>query len=109
MDTTTLVLIGAATSLLLGWNANANAQVPTQPVPAPTAVVQTTVVQTLPTAKWTAAQVRQAFDLADSDSDGILSRAEAQKLTAMPRTFEEMDQNKDGVLTREEYEAGFAR
>jgi len=26
--------------------------------------------------RWTLAQLRQAFDLADTDSDGVLSRAE---------------------------------
>jgi len=34
-----------------------------------------------------------------------LSRAEAQQLVILPRSFEDLDQNKDGVLTREEYEA----
>ena len=72
-------------------------------VPAPSAT------QPLPPPHWTLAQVRQAFDLADGDSNGELSRAEAQRLTILPRSFEEMDQNKDGVLTRVEFEAAFGR
>ena len=35
--------------------------------------------------------------------------AEAQQLTIMPRSFEDMDENKDGVLTRAEYDGVFAR
>ena len=63
----------------------------------------------VPAARWTAEQIRQAFDLADSDSDRQLSRGEAQRLSILPRSFEDMDQNKDGVLVRGEYEAGFVR
>ena len=107
MNPTTLVVIGAAASLLLGWDAHAQA-VPqgAAPVAAPPGAA---VVQTLPPARWTAQQIRQAFDMADRDSDGVLSRAEAQHLSAMPRSFEEMDQNKDGSLSRAEYEAAFVR
>ena len=45
--------------------------------------------------------------MADTDSNGELSRAEAQRLAVLPRSFEEMDLNKDGVLVRAEYEAAF--
>ncbi len=75
---------------------------PAAPQPAPAAVP-------LPAARWTAAQVRDAFDRADSDSNGELSRAEAQRLAILPRSFEDMDQNKDGVLVRAEYEGAFPR
>ena len=37
-----------------------------------------------------------------------LSRAEAQRLAIMPRSFEDLDQNKDGVLGRAEYEGSIA-
>ena len=105
MNTTTLVLTGAATSLMFGWDAHAQvasqASAPVVVLPGP--------MQPLPAARWTTQQIRQAFDMADSDSDGVLSRAEAQHLSALPRTFEEMDQNKDGSLSRAEYEAAFTR
>jgi hypothetical protein len=65
--------------------------------------------QPLPPDRWNAEQIRQAFDLADSNSDGQLSRQEAQRLAIMPRSFEDMDQNKDGVVSRAEFEASFAR
>jgi hypothetical protein len=65
------------------------------------------VTQPLPPNRWTAAQVREAFQLADVNGDGQLTRAEAQRLAIMPRSFEETDLNKDGVLTLEEYQASF--
>ena len=63
----------------------------------------------MPASRWTAAQIQQAFEQADADSNGGLSRAEAQRLPILPRSFEEADLNKDGVLTRAEYEAAFTR
>ncbi|MES2632399.1 MAG: EF-hand domain-containing protein [Pseudomonadota bacterium] len=70
---------------------------------------QAVVVQSLPPASWTPLQTKQAFDLADSDGNGELSRAEGQRLSILPKPFEEMDANKDGVLNRAEYEASFRR
>jgi hypothetical protein len=67
------------------------------------------VVRPLPPSQWTAAQIGQSFEFADSDGNGVLTRAEAQQLTIMPRSFEDMDENKDGVLTRAEYENVFVR
>ena len=94
------VLAGAGALLATGL-------VHAQAVP-PAVIVQpgapAAIVQPLPPSRWTVQQIRQAFELADSDSDGQLTRAEAQRLTIMPRSFEEMDQNKDGILQRAEYE-----
>lgn len=59
-------------------------------------------------AQWTAEQVREAFQAADVNRDGQLSRAEAQRLPIMPKSFEDTDQNKDGVLTLDEYLASFS-
>jgi hypothetical protein len=72
--------------------------------PAPPA----TPAQPLPANRWTVAQVREAFQLADVNGDGQLTRAEAQRLPIMPRSFEDTDQNKDGVLTLDEYQASFS-
>jgi len=55
-------------------------------------------------APYTALQIAQSFLAADANRDGELTRAEAQRLTILPATFEEMDRNHDGVLTRSEYE-----
>jgi hypothetical protein len=53
---------------------------------------------------YTALQIAQSFLGADANRDGELTRAEAQRLTLMPFSFEEMDRNHDGILTRSEYE-----
>jgi len=57
-------------------------------------------------APYTALQLAQSFIGADANRDGELTRAEAQRLTIMPYSFEEMDRNHDGILTRFEYEDG---
>ena len=77
--------------------------------PAVPAVPATPVMRPLPASQWTMPQVRQSFELADSDSNGQLTRAEAQQLTIMPRSFEEFDANKDGFIGRGEYESVFTR
>ncbi|HXD43279.1 MAG TPA: hypothetical protein VN649_22130 [Ramlibacter sp.] len=56
---------------------------------------------------YTALQIAQSFIGADANRDGELTRAEAQRLTIMPYSFEEMDRNHDGILTRSEYEDAF--
>jgi hypothetical protein len=79
------------------------AQPVTPAAPAPPAA------RSLPPTRWTAPQIRESFEFADGDSNGELTRAEAQQLTIMPLDFEAMDENKDGVVTRAEYEAVFTR
>jgi hypothetical protein len=89
---------GGAPALAQGGAAPLPPPAAIQPQPAPP-----------PAARWTAEQIRQAFDNADADSNGELSRSEAQRLALLPRSFEDMDQNKDGVLVRAEYEGAFPR
>ena len=72
--------------------------------PLPAAAAPVAPAPSLPAGRWTTAQVQQSFVLADANSDGQLSRAEAQRLAILPRPFEEMDADKDGSLAREEYE-----
>jgi hypothetical protein len=100
------LLVGA----LFGIPASAQQAPPAQPVsPALPVVPVAPAALPLPPHRWTAEQVREAFELADGDGNGELTRAEVQRVAVMPRTFEDMDQNKDGVVTRAEYEAAFAR
>lgn len=81
----------------------------TAPAVTPPAPAVQPAAQPVPAARWTLPQLRQSFDLADTDSDGRLSRAEAQRLAIMPRSFEELDRNKDGLLERGEYESSIAK
>jgi hypothetical protein len=101
-------LLIAAAGALVPWLAAA--QVASTPaVPPPAAVQPGQPATPLPAARWTVAQVRESFDLADSDSNGELTRAEAVRLTIAPLSFEDMDRNKDGVLARAEYELAIFR
>jgi hypothetical protein len=61
-------------------------------------------VATVGPGPYTALQVAQSFLAADGNRDGELTRLEAQRLTILPSSFEEMDRNHDGILTRFEYE-----
>ena len=85
------------------------------PAPPPASAASLPVVpvapatQPLPANRWNTEQIRQAFEFADADADGQLSRQEAQRLAIVPRSFEDMDQNKDGVISRAEFEASFPR
>jgi hypothetical protein len=91
--------------LLLTAAALAQAQssptMPGPPLTGPAAAVRPVAP---PAGRWTVVQLQQAFAQADSDSNGQLSRAEAQQLAILPRSFEDLDVNKDGALSREEYE-----
>ncbi|RYY63098.1 MAG: EF-hand domain-containing protein, partial [Comamonadaceae bacterium] len=51
-------------------------------------------------------EVARNFIQADSNRDGELTRAEAQRLGFAPSSFEEMDRDFDGVVTRAEYGDG---
>lgn len=69
-------------------------------------------VATRPTAgivagPYTAVQVAQSFIGADFNRDGELTPAEAQRLTIVPYSLEEMDRNHDGIITRFEYDDAF--
>lgn len=102
------LLCAGAAALLLGSVAQAQQQgvpsVPLVAVPAPGG--SGTAAAPAPAARWTPRQLQQAFSAADADGDGRLSRAEAQRLVLLPRSFEDMDANKDGVLTAGEYLGG---
>ena len=100
-------VIGAAAAWLVVESAGGQTLPPSAPAPPPAQAAPASPPP--PAARWTASQIREAFAMADADSNGELSRAEAQRLAILPRSFEEMDQNKDGVLVRSEYEGAFPR
>lgn len=47
--------------------------------------------------------VQAAFDRADTNRDGQLSRKEAESLPAVSNAFEQIDADKNGSLSREEF------
>jgi len=102
------ILVGA----LYGMRAFAQqtpAQQPPAVQPALPVVPVAPATVAVPPHRWTLQQAREAFELADADANGELTRAEVQRIAVMPRAFEEMDQNKDGVVARTEYESAFGR
>jgi len=101
------VLGAAAGVLVVALSASAQ-QPPAAPSTLPV-VPAAPATQPQPPHRWTAQQIRDAFDMADADTNGELTRAEIQRVAIMPRSFEEMDRNKDGLVTRAEYEAAFVR
>ena len=65
-----------------------------------------TAAQTVPSGAgpYTALQLAESFMKADANRDGELTRAEFQRLTIAPVSFEEMDRDRNGVVTRSEYD-----
>lgn len=98
------VLLAACLASSASAQATGTAAVPPAAVPG----VPAPVMQPAPPSRWSASQVREAFQLADVNGDGQLTRGEAQRVAIMPRSFEDTDLNKDGVLTLDEYQAAFA-
>lgn len=50
--------------------------------------------------------ISAAFDRADTDGDGHLSPAEAERLPAVSQRFARLDKNGDGKLSRKEFFKG---
>jgi hypothetical protein len=59
-----------------------------------------------PSGPYSAVDIARAFLEADTNHDGDLSRAEAQRI-ALPVPFDDLDRNRDGLLSRFEYEDAF--
>lgn len=49
------------------------------------------------------------FAALDANHDGKISKAEAQKNTAVAQMFDQADKNKDGFLSKEEFQAAFGK
>lgn len=104
-------LLGAGAAL--GQSLPAPGVAPPAPLPqpslAPPELPASPAVQPIPAADWTPERIGQSFQRADANSDGQLTRAEAQQLAILPRSFEEKDENKDGLVSATEYQRAFPR
>jgi EF hand len=49
------------------------------------------------------ARYLEAFDRADKNADGKLSKEEAENLPAIAQRFEQIDTDKDGAISKAEY------
>ena len=56
----------------------------------------------VPANKATSTDVNAAFDRADANKDGKLSRTEAENLPAVAQRFEQIDTDRDTFVSREE-------
>jgi hypothetical protein len=65
------------------------------------APVQTAAPRAAPTAQ----EIGAAFDRADTNQDGKLTRQESARFPAVEQRFEQIDSNKDQLVSREEFEA----
>ena len=53
---------------------------------------------------FSAIDIARSFFMADANHDGVLSPAEARRLTIVTQSFEVMDRDFDGTISRAEYE-----
>ena len=71
----------------------------TSPSPSTTASAP---ANSIPANKATSKDVDAAFDRADTNKDGKLSRAEAENLPSVAQRFEQIDADRDTFISREE-------
>lgn len=57
---------------------------------------------------WDRVIMESAFSRADTNDDGVLSKAEVARLAALADRFDELDADHDGSLNLEEFAIGFA-
>ena len=90
------VLLVAA--MAFGGVAGAQGQT-TAPRPSTSA---SAAAQSIPANKASTSDVNAAFDRADTNKDGKLSRTEAENLPSVAQRFEQIDTDRDTFISREE-------
>jgi EF hand len=91
-NTLSLAIISA--SALSSSPLRAQMTAPSQPAPA-AAAGGTPTPET--------ARYLEAFDRADKNTDGKLSKEEAENMPAVAQRFEQIDKDKDGSISKQEY------
>lgn len=93
------VLLLAA--LTIGTAFAAHAQTGGAAPPAQAAPVQAAPTRAAPTAQ----DINAAFDRADTNQDGKLTKQESARFPAVEQRFDQIDSNKDQAVSREEFMA----
>lgn len=78
----------------------------TGPSPRPGAAAAATTATNTATNAADSSTAEAAFQRADADKDGQLSKAEAAQMPAVAQRFDELDSNRDGQLSLAEFLAG---
>lgn len=84
-------------ALLAAWTLGAASAAMAQNLPAPPSVAPSD------------AETSAAFNRADSNGDGQLSRAEAATLPSVAANFDQIDRNGDGRISAEEFAQAMKR
>lgn len=106
-DVHSVVLLAFA-ALAIGLASTAQSQ-PSLAAPSPSSAATPALVPVaadaapIPHNKITAQDIDAAFDRADRDRDGRLSRAEAEHFPMVSQRFEQFDTNHDGAISRAEF------
>lgn len=97
-----LIALSAALALPVAFAQDATTQ-------DPTATQDATAQQATPPATPEAASQPLTWADVDADSDGKLSKDEAQRIPSLAQVFDNADADSDGLLTQEEYQAFVAQ
>jgi hypothetical protein len=99
-----LALLVLGTGVALAQPASAPAAVPSTTAAAAPAQSSGAPSAPLVAQPWTIAQIDDAFQMTDTDRNGVISRQEASIWTGLSRNFDLVDTNRDGVISRAEFE-----
>jgi len=91
------VLLIAALALTATTAAQAQANTP------PARLAPAAGADTIPQNRTSAADVEAAFNRADTNHDGKLTRQESERFPAVALRFEQIDANQDAFISREEF------
>lgn len=95
------IAVHGAVAATLSLSAHAQIPQPTAAAEAPLAAVPA-----LPSApRYSASELKQAFNYMDANRDGKISREEAAGFRGVAKNFDRADTNHDGFLSRDEFDA----
>jgi Ca2+-binding EF-hand superfamily protein len=89
-------------ALVMGAAGAARAQTAPSPSQAPPAHI-TTAGTTIPQNSISNRELDAAFNRADTNHDGKLTRQEAERFPALEQRFEQIDSNHDAFISRDEF------